>query len=66
MKLYDPKCYDLAASFLDDVPGSTDVHRRQLAAAIQTTIEDFIEDEWKQPEIAGSPASVDESGSTPL
>jgi hypothetical protein len=43
-KTYDPACYDLAASFLSDVPEkNTEANRDQLAALIQQTIENEIE-----------------------
>ncbi len=38
---YDTKCYELAAYFLDDITGSTDAERAELAQEIQTVIEDF-------------------------
>lgn len=47
-KLYDTKCYELAESFLTDMllPG-TEQHKKEcneLAAYIQTAIEDWIGD----------------------
>jgi hypothetical protein len=40
---YDPKCYDLAAHFLQDEPKlNTDAARVTLAAAIQQTVEDEL------------------------
>lgn len=43
-KTYDSACYDLAALFLSDCPEkNTEANRDQLAALIQSTIEDGIE-----------------------
>jgi hypothetical protein len=40
---YDEKCYDLAASFLEDEPHLfTEQNNVALAAAIQSAIEDWI------------------------
>ena len=40
---YDPKCYDLAEAFLEDVPHlNSDARRDELAQLIQSVIEDFI------------------------
>jgi hypothetical protein len=39
-KTFDPKCYDLAAAFLDDEPElNTEAARITLAAEIQESIE---------------------------
>lgn len=51
VKTYDTASYDLAESFLQDVPNlwtKDRVHR--LALEIQQTIEDFIEDEQRNYE----------------
>jgi class 3 adenylate cyclase len=42
MKLFDPKVYDLVASFLADVKGATDMDKRLLAEEIQGVIEDYL------------------------
>ena len=40
---YDPKCYDLAAAFLEDEPElATEKNKCKLAQHIQDTIEDWI------------------------
>jgi hypothetical protein len=44
MTTFDPKCWDLAAHFLADVPGSTDEDRAELAEALQEAAEDFLSD----------------------
>ena len=50
---YDPRCYDLAALFLEDVPHlDTNARVLELAALIQSTIEDYIaleEDNYEPP-----------------
>lgn len=38
--MYDPKCYELANSFLPS--GASAAMRDELAQLIQTTIEDFL------------------------
>ena len=44
-KTYDTKCYELAEHFLSDEPEINDEsNRRDLAAFIQTAIEDWITD----------------------
>lgn len=41
--MYDQKCYDLAAAFLDDYPQLANAGNcAQLAKQIQRVIEDFI------------------------
>lgn len=43
--LYDPKCYDLAAEFIDDLtPMDRDKLRDELAEEIQKTIENFLDE----------------------
>jgi hypothetical protein len=43
VKTYDPKCYELAATFLSDEPGlDTEAARVTLACEIQERIEDEI------------------------
>jgi hypothetical protein len=42
-KRYDPKCYELAKAFLDDVEGHFESQIDELAKEIQTTVEDFIQ-----------------------
>jgi hypothetical protein len=43
-KTYDPKCYDLAETFLSDSPEiNNEQNRCDLAAHIQTEIESWIE-----------------------
>jgi hypothetical protein len=43
---YDPKCFDLAESFLDDHPHlSNDRRVEELAQLIQRTIDGYIEHE---------------------
>lgn len=45
-KTYDPRCLDLAQTFLEDEPVLDTVTRRaELAALIQMTIEDWLESE---------------------
>jgi hypothetical protein len=41
---YDPKCYDLACAFLEDVEPREDLERLrdQLAQSIQNTIEGYL------------------------
>lgn len=40
---YDPRCYDLAAMFLEDEPRLfNEKHNDALAQLIQSTIEDYI------------------------
>jgi hypothetical protein len=41
---FDPKCYDLACAFLEDVEPREDIEtiRRQLAQSIQNTIEGYL------------------------
>jgi Mn-dependent DtxR family transcriptional regulator len=41
---YDPKCYDLAESFLQDHPGYPKEAADDLAQAIQDAIEEWFED----------------------
>lgn len=49
-RTYDPKCYDLAAAFLTDSPEiNSEQNRCDLAAHIQTQIEDWIEYYEKTP-----------------
>lgn len=44
-KTYDEKCYDLAGLFLQDEPDLFTLHHNHhLACAIQTAIEEYIED----------------------
>lgn len=44
-KTYDEKCYDLASVFLEDEPELFTMHHNHLlACAIQTAIEEYIED----------------------
>lgn len=44
-KFFDTKCFELAEAFLDDEPhANTKANVRELAAEIQTVIEDFIAD----------------------
>jgi hypothetical protein len=49
--LYDPKCYELAEHFLEDVEVADEADRQrkadELAALIQMTIEDQIA-EWRK------------------
>jgi hypothetical protein len=48
MKLYDPKCHDLATHFLgdDDVPAAeNDLRIASLAESIQEAVEEWIADE---------------------
>lgn len=45
---FDPKCYELAASFLSDEPETglnTEACRCELAQMIQDTIEQYLEGE---------------------
>ncbi len=45
-KTYDTKCYDLAETFLEDSPHLATAKRtEELAALIQTTIEDWLDHE---------------------
>ena len=44
VKTYDPKCYDLAKTFLEDVSIQEHSAIDELAKRIQGTIEDFIDD----------------------
>jgi hypothetical protein len=48
---YDPKCYELAESFLKDEGIDTPRTISQLAAQIQLTIEEYIEGEQEQREV---------------
>jgi hypothetical protein len=42
-KTYDTKCYDLAEAFLEDQPHlNNDRRRDELAALIQSAVEDWI------------------------
>jgi hypothetical protein len=44
--LFDTKCKELAEAFLEDTPHLwTDKRSNELAAAIQTTVEDYISTE---------------------
>lgn len=43
-KTFDPKCWDLACHFLDDVPGVTDEARTELARDLQQACEDACGD----------------------
>ena len=44
VKTYDPKCHELAASFLSDEPDlNTEAAKVTLASTIQQAIEDEIE-----------------------
>lgn len=54
-KTYDPKCYELAAHFLSDVPQlAEEGYREDLAAYIQQEIEDWILSErWDEGEHEG-------------
>ena len=38
----DPKCYDLACTFLAEVKGASPMAKQELAEAIQQTIEEFM------------------------
>lgn len=50
VKSYDEKCHDLASIFLEDEPELyTKDHKHYLACAIQTAIEDYIEDAKRGP-----------------
>jgi hypothetical protein len=50
-KSYDSKCFDLADAFLSDEPHlATDKNTDELAATIQSTIEDFIADKQRNYE----------------
>lgn len=44
MPPFDPKCLDLAAHFLAEIPSATDEDRVELASALQDTAEDFLRD----------------------
>jgi hypothetical protein len=46
MMTYDQKCYDLASHFLSDEKGATVIDIQNLAQAIQSAIEDWLED-WE-------------------
>lgn len=49
-RTYDVKCYELASAFLADHPDSNNEQNRcDLAAHIQTEIEDWIEYRAKTP-----------------
>lgn len=59
---YDTKCYELADSFLSDEPHLATTDRtEELAALIQTTIEDFIEHEKRNYDGA-EPHPAEEAG----
>lgn len=43
--MYDTKCYDLAATFLEDNQSiNTEANRKKLAQEIQDTIDNWIEE----------------------
>jgi hypothetical protein len=44
VRRYDPKCEDLAASFLSDHPPFSRFEKEDLAQAIQDVIEDWLAD----------------------
>lgn len=44
-KTFDSKCLELAEHFLSGSPNVTDDEKRRLAIAIQTAVEDWIEEE---------------------
>lgn len=48
-KTFDPKCHELAKAFAADLDGISDIQIRNLACAIQGTIEDWIKDEYVDP-----------------
>lgn len=51
VKTYDPRCWDLAETFLHDTPHLWNYARTDaLAKLIQQTVEDFIADEQRNYE----------------
>lgn len=58
MKLFDPKVYDLAASFLAEVKGATDMDKRLLAEELQGVIEDYIRTVDDHEQFAASERAV--------
>lgn len=44
-KTYDSKCHELAKEFLEDAKIDDEAVTHRLAQEIQTTIEDFIDEE---------------------
>jgi hypothetical protein len=55
-KNYDQKCFDLAEAFLEDEPHlATERRTDELAALIQSTIEDYITYEQGNYEPPGPP-----------
>jgi hypothetical protein len=47
---FDPRCFELAEMFLEDAPSiNSTAHRRELAALIQQTVEDYISHEERRP-----------------
>lgn len=61
MKLFDPKCHELAEYFLDR--GASDKRKNDLAYEIQTAVEDWLSEE---EEIADEEAGRERAEPTPI
>lgn len=60
-KTYDSRCYDLAEVFLEDEAGTVSTNQcEQLAAHIQTAIEDWLE-ENRSPSILSEAVPTEET-----
>jgi hypothetical protein len=55
VKLFDPKCFDLAQAFLEDSPALRNVPGKadELASEIQQCIEDWLQGESDRAELKG-------------